>query len=65
MSLLNISFVRETNLTNVPVLFVGSFSLGSGKIATKMMGLSILCFKGSQVDFRNKYVIQSLKLLLS
>ena len=29
-------------------------------IATIMMGLSIICFKGSQVDFSNKYVLQSL-----
>ena len=61
-------FVRETNLTNVPVLFVERFSLDSGKmdfpihIATIRMGLSIICFKGSQVDFPNKYVLQSLKI---
>ena len=50
------------------VLFVKSFSLDSGKmdfpiqIATIRMGLSIICFKGSQVDFPNKYVLQSLKV---
>ena len=30
--------------------------------ATKMMGLSIICFKGSQVDFPNKQVRQSLNI---
>ena len=30
------------------------------QIATIRMGLSIICFKGSQVDFPNKYVLQSL-----
>ena len=57
--------MRETNLTNVPVLFVEFFSLDSGKmaftiqIATIRMGLSIICFKGSQVDFRNEYVSEN------
>ena len=31
------------------------------QIATMRMGWS-LCFKGSQVDFPNKYVLQSLKI---
>ena len=54
-------FERETNHTNVPVLLVESFFLNSRKfdfpiqISTIMMGFSIICFKGSQVDFRNKY----------
>ena len=26
------------------------------------MGLSIICFKGSQVDFPNKYILQSLNI---
>ena len=30
--------------------------------ATIRMGLSIICFKGSQVDFPNKYVLQSLNI---
>ena len=44
------------------------FSLDSGKIdipiqiATIMMGLFIICFKGSQVDFPNKCVLQSLNI---
>ena len=29
------------------------------QIATIRMGLSIICFKGSQVAFPNKYVLQS------
>ena len=32
------------------------------QIATIRMGLSIICFKVSQVDFHNKYVLQSLKI---
>ena len=31
-------------------------------IATIKTGLSILCFKGSQVDFPNKCVLQSLNI---
>ena len=44
------------------------FSLDSGKIdfpiqmATIRIGLSIICCKGSQVDFPNKCVIQSLNI---
>ena len=33
------------------------------QIATIRMRLSNLCFKGSQVDFPNKYVLQSLKIM--
>ena len=50
------------------ILFVESFPLDSGKldlpiqIATIAMELSIICFKGSQVDFPNKCVHQSLKI---
>ena len=50
------------------VLFVESFSLDSGKIdfpiqvATIRIGLSIMFYKGSQVDFPNKCVLQSLKI---
>ena len=50
------------------VLLVESFSLDSGKtdfpiqIATIRMGSPIICFKGSQVDFPNKCVLQSLKI---
>ena len=33
------------------------------QIATIRLGVSIICFKGSQVDFPNKYVLQSLKIL--
>ena len=50
------------------VLFAKSFSLDPGKIdfpiqiATIRMGLSIICFKGSQVDFLNKYLLQSLNI---
>ena len=32
------------------------------QIATIRMGLSIIYFEGSQVDFPNKYVLQSLKI---
>ena len=32
--------------------------------STIRMGLSIICFKGTQVDFCNKYVLQSLKIAL-
>ena len=51
------NLVGETNFANVSVLFVESFPLDSGKIdfpiqiATIRMGLSSICFKGSQVDF--------------
>ena len=44
------------------------FPLDSGKIdfpiqiATIRMGLFIICFKGSQVDFTNKCVLQSLNI---
>ena len=50
------------------VLFAESFSLDSWKIdfpiqiATIKMGLSIICFKGSQVDFLNKCGLQSLNI---
>ena len=50
------------------VLFVESFSLDSGKIyfpiqiVTIMMGLSIIYFKGSPVDFPKKCVFQSLDI---
>ena len=50
------------------VLFVISFSLDSGKIdfpmqrASIRMGLSIMCFKGSKVDFSNKCILQSLNI---
>ena len=50
------------------VLFAESISLDSGKIdfpmqiATIRMRLSIICFKGSQVDFPNKCVLQSLNI---
>ena len=71
----------ETNLTNVVVLFVESFSLILGfflltlgflcilmdfpiQIAIIKMGLTIICFKGSQVDFPNKYVLQSHNIAL-
>ena len=62
--LLNIFFVRETNLTNVPVLFVESFFyIDSGKINSfNKDGMVHFMFKGSQVDFRIKYVLQSLKI---
>ena len=33
------------------------------QIATIRMVLSIMCFKGSQIDFPNKYVLQSLKIV--
>ena len=47
----------------MPILFVKFFSLDSGiQIATIRMGLSIICFKGSQLDFPNKHVLQSLKI---
>ena len=45
------------------VLFLERFSLDTGKIdfpiqiATIRMGLSIICFKGSQVDFPNTCVL--------
>ena len=60
--------VRETNLANVAVLFVECFSLDSGKIdlfiqiATIKMRLSIICFKGSQLYFPDKCVLQSLNI---
>ena len=49
------------------VLFVESFPLDSGidsliQIATIRMGLSIICFQGSQVDFPNRCVLQSLNI---
>ena len=52
----------------MPILFEESFSLDSGKmdfpiqIATKRMRLSIIYLKGSQVDFPNKYILQSMKI---
>ena len=48
----------------MPVLFVESFFplILVRQIATIRMGLSIICFKVSQVDFHNKYVLQSLKI---
>ena len=52
------------------VFFVESFSFDSGKIdlpmqiATIRMGSSIKCFKGSQVDFPNKCVLQSLNIAI-
>ena len=52
-----------TNLANVAVLFVQSFSLDCGKIdfpiqtATIRIGLFIICFKGSHVDVPNKGVL--------
>ena len=62
------NLVMETRLVNVAVLFVMSFPLDSGKInfpiqiATIRMGLSLMFFKGSQVDFPNKCIIQSLNI---
>ena len=50
------------------VLFAESFPLILGRlifliqIATIRMGLSIICFKGSQVVFPNKCVLQSLNI---
>ena len=50
------------------VLFVESFPLDSGKIdfpiqiARIRMRLSIICFKGTQVDFPNKCVLRSLNI---
>ena len=50
------------------VLFVEGFSLDSGtidfpiQIGTIRMGLSIICFKGSQVDFPYKCVLESLNI---
>ena len=49
-------------------MWLSCFSLDSGKIdftiqiATIKIGLSILCFKGSQVDFPNECVLQSLNI---
>ena len=49
-------------------IFCRVFSLGSEKIgfpiqiATIRIGLSIICFKGSQLDFPNKCVLQSLNI---
>ena len=66
--LVQIFFVRETNPTNVLVFFCRVFSLASEKmdspiqIASIRMGLPITCFKESQVDFPNKYVLQLLKI---
>ena len=65
----NRNLVRETNLANVAVLFVESFFLDSGKInfpiqrATIKIGLSIICLKGSQIDFPNNCVHQSLNIV--
>ena len=45
------------------VLFVQSVSLdGKILITTIRMGLSIIYFKGSQVDFPNKHVLLSLNI---
>ena len=50
------------------VLSVMSFSLDSGiidfpiQIATIRIMLSIICFKGSKVDYPNKCVLQSLNI---
>ena len=50
------------------VLIVMNFPLDSGKIdfpiqiGTIGMGLSIICFKGLQVDFFKKYTLQSLNI---
>ena len=58
--------VRETNLANVAVLLVVSFSLDSWKndfrIQLASYTVSILCFKVSHVDFPNKCVLQSLNI---
>ena len=35
------------------------------KIATIRIGLSIICFKGSQIDFPNKCALQSLNIAFS
>ena len=63
------NLVRETNLANVAVLFVESFPLILARfifpyryVATIRMGLYIICFMGSQVDFPNKCVLQSLNI---
>ena len=32
------------------------------QIATIKVGLSIICFKGSKVDFPNKYLLHSMKI---
>ena len=62
------NLVRETNLANVVVfpLILGRFLRRCLCIlidfATIRIGLSIICFKGSQVDFPNKYVLQSLNI---
>ena len=45
------------------ILFVECFPLILPiQIATISMGLSIICFEGSQVDFPNKCVLQSLNI---
>ena len=56
------NLVRETNLSNVAVLFVERFSLDSRKInfPIKIATFPIVCLKVSQVDFPNKCVLQSL-----
>ena len=65
------NLVRETNIANVAVLFVEFFPLVLGSLysdgfshttCTIRMGLSIICFKESQVDFPTKYVLQSLNI---
>ena len=53
------NFVRETNVANMSFLFVDFYSLILGRMVipyrwnTIRMGLSIICFKGPQVDFPN------------
>ena len=52
MDLLCIEFVPlNLRMMNFPI-----------QIPTKRMGVSIICFKGSQEDFPNRYVLQSLKI---
>ena len=57
------NLIREANLAYMAVLFLERFSLDTGKIdfpiqiATIRMGLSIICFRGSQVDFPYKCVL--------
>ena len=47
------------------VLFVERFSFDSEKIhfPIQIAALSIICFKVSQVDFPNKWVLQSLNIV--
>ena len=60
------NLVRETNLANVAVLFEKIFPLDSRKFdfPIQIATLSIMCFKGSKVDFPYKCILWSLNIAI-